>query len=299
MKIKNFKATEEEINIDFFEESKEEYSEKIKWIDIDSSSKKELDWRKVNFKLSLLSTILTIISSSSVIFYFIFNANYKVEKKLFYSLPKQFFNIDLSEYLLLSLLIGTPIFYFGLMLANYKKYKNLEYKISAYIVLVSMEVLYVVLNMGLWAKELDEIFMDWSFYKSDRGLFVFLFIIVVTIFFLAINSTVFLKANYRNKFLNFLGKSAFALIGLSYTIVSFYVFLGKKDSYDIINILKENYVIVGYHDGEYAVATYEIDEEKNQIKIFNDDVRKVKKDIIENYQIKFFRNEILEDKKNK
>ena len=130
-----------------------------------------------NIYLVFAVSILTIITLVWTIFYSFINNEYQNNRAKIFSMPKNFFKINLYENIMIWLFILIP----PLLYMSYKKVKGI--KIPFYFFNVLMELLFTIVNMVLWSDKLDS-YKSYSFKRKKKqrnkllclsGIFVFKF----------------------------------------------------------------------------------------------------------------------------
>lgn len=233
------------------------------------------------------------------IFYSFINNEYQNNRSKIFSMPKNFFKINLYENIMIWLFILIP----PLLYVSYKKVKGI--KIPFYFFNVFMEVLFTIVNMALWSDKLDSFFSKYSLYNEKPELFMYIFLLFFTIFFIVINLIV-LKER-KDKEINYS-----ACLGYLYSnskslkkrnkerwkisiFITLYMgilglaYYGRAKPYESVLVesqeinSKKIKVIIGEHEGIYAIATATDDGkviifEKDSVELKKiEDIKKVKK----------------------
>ena len=252
-----------------------------------------------NIYLVFAVSILTIITLVWTIFYSFINNEYQNNRAKIFSMPKNFFKINLYENIMIWLFILIP----PLLYMSYKKVKGI--KIPFYFFNVLMELLFTIVNMVLWSDKLDSFFSKCSLYNEKPELFMYRFLLFFTIFFIVINLIV-LKER-KNKEINYS-----ACLGYLYSnsknlkkrnkerwknviFIVLYVgilglaYYGRAKPYESVLVesqeinSKKIKIIIGEHEGIYAIATATDDGkviifEKDSVELKKiEDIKKVKK----------------------
>ena len=93
---------------------------------------------------SIIQTLFLVIQ---VIGYIIFNSIYKTSAENYFKIPKEYFQIDISNYILIVTLIFVVVIY-GYSIYKYfdeSKYKNIEYKFNVGVLSFVLTIIYISL----------------------------------------------------------------------------------------------------------------------------------------------------------
>ena len=343
MKPKNIKVKDNEINISLFvkseeiikdeivedfdkksEEKKDNTDKKIDALTNDKVKEKALSSQKninKNYKnaknklknkieeyntyLGFIVNILTIITLGWTIFYSFMNNEYQNNRAKFFSMPKNFFKINLYENIMIWLFILIP----PLLYMSYKKVKKI--KIPFYFFNVFMELLLTIVNMALWSDKLDLFFSKYSLYQEKPELFMYIFLLFFIIFLIVINLIVLKerkdkKINYstclgylysssknlKKKNREGWKNSIFIILYVGILGLAYY---GRSKPYECVVVegqeinSKKIKVIIGEHEGIYAIATATND---GKVIIFEKDSVELKKiEDVKRVNRKYFREE--------
>ena len=343
MKPKNIKVKDNEINISLFvkseeiikdeivedfdkksEEKKDNTDKKIDALTNDKVKEKALSSQKninKNYKnaknklknkieeyntyLGFIVNILTIITLGWTIFYSFMNNEYQNNRAKFFSMPKNFFKINLYENIMIWLFILIP----PLLYMSYKKVKKI--KIPFYFFNVFMELLLTIVNMALWSDKLDLFFSKYSLYQEKPELFMYIFLLFFIIFLIVINLIVLKerkdkKINYsaclgylysssknlKKKNREGWKNSIFIILYVGILGLAYY---GRAKPYECVVVegqeinSKKIKVIIGEHEGIYAIATATND---GKVIIFEKDSVELKKiEDVKRVNRKYFREE--------
>ncbi|WP_373082140.1 hypothetical protein [Fusobacterium animalis] len=252
-----------------------------------------------NLYLVFAASILTIMTLGWAIFYSFINNEYQNNRSKIFSMPKNFFKINLYENIMIWLFILIP----PLLYVSYKKVKGI--KIPFYFFNVFMEVLFIIVNMALWSDKLDSFFSKCSLYQEKPELFMYIFLLFFIIFLIVINLIV-LKER-KDKEINYsacLGylysssknlkkknregwkNSIFIILYVGILGLAYY---GRAKPYESVVVEGQEVngekikVIIGEYEGVYAIATATDDGkviifEKDSVELKKiENIKKVKK----------------------
>ena len=242
------------------------------------------------------------------IFYSFINNEYQNNRSKIFSMPKNFFKINLYENIMIWLFILIP----PLLYVSYKKVKGI--KIPFYFFNVFMEVLFTIVNMALWSDKLDSFFSKYSLYNEKPELFMYIFLLFFIIFFIVINLIVlkerkdkeinysaclgYLYSNSKNlKKRNKERRKNVIFIALYVGILGL-AYYGRAKPYESVLVesqeinSKKIKIIIGEHEGIYAIATATDD---GKVIIFKKDSVELKKiEDIKKVKKMYFREEKIE-----
>ncbi|QQB74592.1 hypothetical protein I6H56_03810 [Fusobacterium canifelinum] len=252
-----------------------------------------------NLYLVFVASILTIITLGWTIFYSFINNEYQNNRAKIFSMPKNFFKINLYENIMIwSFILIPPLLYM-----SYKKVKGI--KIPFYFFNVFMELLFTIVNMALWSDKLDSFFSKYSLYNEKPELFTYIFLLFFAIFFIVINLIVLKEKkdkeiNY-SACLGYLYSSSKNLKKRNKERWKIYIFIilyvgilglayyGRAKPYESVVVEEQEVngekikVIIGEYEGIYAIATATDDGkviifEKDSVELKKiEDIKKAKK----------------------
>lgn len=178
---------------------------------------------------------------------------------------------------------------FLLLLRKYEKgdYKyEKENKYSCYFLVLLLEIIYIIIIFILWSDKLHDFFLQFSIYNRCQEVFLFTVLFLLSLILVLVNLPIlkFKKNSIKN-----LKLPAVVYIGL--ILLSLY---GKRSLYVEAQLEDNNErknFIIGYYDGEYALASAETDT--NVISFSNKNVQRVEKNKIKKFENHYFRKEIF------
>ena len=229
---------------------------------------------KINVYLSFFVYLLTLITTGGMIFYFFANNEYQIRMAQLFSLPKNFFSIDIYEGILIWILL-VPLF---LYIFNIKVKKL---KVPFYLYFLTVEILFLIFNMLFWSDKLDIFFKKCPFYSSHPETFVYTFLLALIVVLFVINSLVFITSKKINSII---------LITL-YIIMFGLACWGKGKGYQVVTENKNIEVVIGYCDGRYAIVPASISEDGKTIILEKDSVELKKIEDIKKVKKMYFREE--------
>jgi len=224
-----------------------------------------------NTYLSFIVNILTIMTLGWTIFYSFMNNEYQNNRAKIFSMPKNFFKINLYENIMIWLFILIP----PLLYTSYRKVKGV--KIPFYFFYVFMELLFTIINMVLWSDKLDSFFSKYSLYNEKPELFMYIFLLFFTIFFIVINLIVlrerkskeinystclgYLYSNSKSLKKRNKERWKFSIFITLYVGILGLAYYGRAKPYESVVVEgqevsgKKIKVIIGEYEGIYAIAT--------------------------------------------
>lgn len=245
-----------------------------------------------NQYLVFATSILTIMALGWTIFYSFINNEYQNNRAKIFSIPKNYFEVNLYENIIIWIYILIPPLLF-ISYRNIDKIKKFFYFFNVF-----MESFFTIINMALWSDKLNLFFSRYSIYNKNQELFMWIFLIILIIIIIVTNFM--LTKERKNKEINY-----FTCLGYLYSnsrnlkkknrekwknfiFILLYigmlglVYCGRGKTYERVIIEGQGIssekikIIIGEHKGIYAIATATMTD-NGKIVIFETDNVELKK----------------------
>ena len=189
---------------------------------------------------------------------FLIDAFLSLNTAMEYNIPVRFVEIDMKTFVVFFIIFSSPLIYIYFFRGKFDK------KVSFFL-LTFLEIIFlltIIINRS------NILYMVYTFFKEKIwGIYLFLIILVIVI----------ILVNYLSVFFKI----------VAYIIVLIVLFSVKAEWGEIITLKNgEAKIVVGYSDGEYLVADYEIEE---NLKIYKKPVYKISSSDISEIELKKFK----------
>lgn len=239
---------------------RKKWSRNKKSIDKELENKNNLyDFIKNN--LELVSLFLSFMA-------FLIDAFLSLNVAVEYNIPIKFVGIDMKTYIVFFIIFSSPLIYIYFFRGKFDK------KVSFFL-LTCLEIVFllvIIMNRS------NILYIVYTFFKEKIwGIYLSLIIMIIVI----------ILVNFLSIFL----KNIIAPI--VYIMILIILFIVKAEWGQIITLKNsEMKVVVGYSDGEYLVADYEIEE---NLKIYKKPIYKISSSDINEIELKKFKEINLSD----
>ena len=235
-----------------------------------SKNKKDTD-KELENKNNLFGSIknnIEFVSLFCSITLFLIDASLSLNEAVNYNIPIKFVGIDMKTYKVFFIIFLSPLIY--VFFANFSEDK-FDKKINetlSFIFLTSIELIIIVTIITNRVSILYNIYI--LFKEKIWGVYLTLVIVLIVI----------LVKNFLLIFSNKLKAILRVISIIIYLVLISFLFVTKPKVKEIVTLKnRETKIVIGYFDGEYLVADYEIEKtlrgyEKPEYIIYNFDVQK-------------------------
>lgn len=231
-----------------------------------SKNKKDID-KEVENKDNLCNFIKNnpeLVSLFLSFMVFLIDAFLSLNTAMEYNIPVRFVEIDMKTFVVFFIIFSSPLIYIYFFRGKFDK------KVSFFL----LTFLEIVFLLTIIINRSNILYVVYTFFKEKIwGIYLFLIILVIII----------ILVNYLSIFFKI----------VAYIIVLIVLFSVKAEWGEIITLKNgEAKIVVGYSDGEYLVADYEIEE---NLKIYKKPVYKISSSDINEIELKKFKEINLSD----